>query len=187
MDVRTSPRGYARCNAGYPSCECLRGIAKSIEVGEHGPMNVRLLEDKDLDEAAAVWHASRKKIHTTMGFESERSMTAKLSQQVFREFIASRNQVWGAFLGKEMVGILAIRGSDIDRMYVKPSQQRRGIGAALLEKARELSPSGLELHTHQANEGSRAFYEKHGFRAVRFGVSPPPESEADVEYHWKPV
>jgi hypothetical protein len=24
------------------------------------------------------------------------------------------------------------------------------------------------------------------FRAVRFGVSPPPESEPDVEYHWTP-
>ena len=36
-------------------------------------------------------------------------------------------------------------------------------------------------------ERSRAFYEKRGFSAVRFGVSPPPESEADVEYHWKPA
>ena len=33
---------------------------------------------------------------------------------------------------------------------------------------------------------SRAFYEKHGFRAVRFVVSPPPESEPDVEYQLRP-
>ena len=150
-------------------------------------MNVRLLDDEDLDEVAAIWHDSRKSVHTAMGFESERSVTARVSQQVFREIIAPRNRIWGAFLEKQMVGILAICDSEIDRMYVLPDRQRQGIGTALLEKARELSPSGLELHTHQANEGARAFYEKHGFRAVRFGVSPPPESEADVEYHWKPA
>ena len=150
-------------------------------------MDVRLLDDDELDEAAAIWHESRKRVHTAMGLESERSVTAKVSQQVCREIIATHNQVWGAFLEERMVGILAICGSDIDRMYVAPGRQRQGIGTALLEKARELSPSGLQLHTHQANEGARAFYEKHGFRAVRFGVSPPPESEADVEYHWKPA
>ena len=62
---------------------------------------------------------------------------------------------------------------------------RPGAGLALLGKARELSPGGLELHTHQQNAKARRFYEKHGFRAVRFGVSPPPESAPDAEYHWR--
>jgi ribosomal protein S18 acetylase RimI-like enzyme len=53
-------------------------------------------------------------------------------------------------------------------------------------KAQELSPDGLELHTHQENTKARRFYEKHGFEVVRFGVSPPPESAPDVEYHWRP-
>ena len=34
-------------------------------------------------------------------------------------------------------------------------------------------------------KASRAFYEKYGFTAEKFGVSPPPESEPDVEYHWR--
>src|SRR5687767_7326134 len=48
------------------------------------------------------------------------------------------------------------------------------------------SPDGLALHTHQENHAARAFYEKHGFRAVKFGISPPPENAPDVEYHWRP-
>ena len=172
---------------GYPRHDRLGGVAGFAEVGEHGAVDVRLLDDEELDEAAAIWHESRKSVHTAMGFESERSVTAQVSQQVFREIIAPRNEIWGAFLEKQMVGILAICDSEIDRMYVVPGRQRQGIGTALLKKARERSPSGLELHTHQVNEGARAFYEKHGFSAVRFGVSPPPESEADVEYHWKPA
>ena len=49
-----------------------------------------------------------------------------------------------------------------------------------------LYPDGLELHTHQENVIACAFYEKHGFRAVKFGISPSPESVPDVEYHWRP-
>jgi ribosomal protein S18 acetylase RimI-like enzyme len=50
----------------------------------------------------------------------------------------------------------------------------------------QLSPNGLELHTHQENESACAFYEKHGFAAVKYGISPAPESVPDVEYHWRP-
>jgi hypothetical protein len=35
-------------------------------------------------------------------------------------------------------------------------------------------------------ERARSFYERRGFRAVQFGVSPPPESEPDVRYAWDP-
>jgi ribosomal protein S18 acetylase RimI-like enzyme len=71
-------------------------------------------------------------------------------------------------------------------MYVDPSQWRKGWGTRLVVFAKSLSPSGLELHTHQENRAARRLYETHGFKAVRFGTSPPPESAPDVEYHWKP-
>jgi len=35
-------------------------------------------------------------------------------------------------------------------------------------------------------DAARAFYEKQGFVAVRFGQSLPPESAPDVEYRWRP-
>jgi ribosomal protein S18 acetylase RimI-like enzyme len=85
------------------------------------------------------------------------------------------------------VGFLAVQASYVDRLYVLPSIQRMGVGSALIKHAMELSPTGLELHTHQRNLAARSFYEKHGFVAVRFGVSPSPEREPDVEYHWRPV
>ena len=76
---------------------------------------------------------------------------------------------------------------ELVELHVRPDRQRRGIGAALLQQAKALSPAGVQLHTHQQNTQARAFYEKHGFRAVAFGISPPPESEPDVEYHWTPA
>ena len=83
-------------------------------------------------------------------------------------------------------GFLALAGSYVDRLYVLPARQRRGVGERLLAHAKSLAPHGLELHTHQKNGKARAFYEKHGFAAVRFGTSPPPENEPDVEYWWRP-
>ena len=77
-----------------------------------------------------------------------------------------------------------MNGSYIDRMYVDPSEWRTGWGTRLVEFAKNLFPDGLELHTHQQNAVARAFYERHGFTAVKFSMSPPPECAPDVEYHW---
>ncbi len=150
-------------------------------------MDVRLLQDEELEEVIAVWHETRKEIHTPINIEAERDVTLDDSRRIFRENIAPRCQLWIAKRHGKVVGFLAIRGSYIDRMYVKPSDQGCGVGTALLDKARELSPAGLELHTHQENHRARAFYAKHGFHPVRFGVSPPPENEPDVEYRWRPA
>ena len=150
-------------------------------------MEVRLLRDEELEDVIAIWHESRKEAHTAMKIEAERDVMLHDSRRIFRENTASRCQIWVADRCARVAGFLAIRGSYIDRMYVGPGDQRRGVGTALLEKARELSPKGLELHTHQKNRRARAFYEKHGFRPLRFGVSPPPENEPDVEYRWRPA
>jgi ribosomal protein S18 acetylase RimI-like enzyme len=73
----------------------------------------------------------------------------------------------------------------MDRLYVDPAYHRQGIGSALLAKARQLLPKHIWLYTHVANKMARSFYEKHGFVAEKFGISPEPESEPDVEYHWR--
>lgn len=149
-------------------------------------VQVRRARDDELEAIADVWHASRKAAHTEMGITAERGVDLAESRRAFREVIAARDEIWVAEEAGEILGFLAQRGSYLDRMYVLPERQRRGVGEALLAQARALSPQGLELHTHQKNRKARAFYEKHGFEAVRFGVSPPPENEPDVEYAWRP-
>jgi ribosomal protein S18 acetylase RimI-like enzyme len=149
-------------------------------------MVVRPMRERELDEVVAIWHESRKATHTSLGIAGERGLTLRDSSRIFGEGILPRCRIWVAQREAGLVGFLAIRGSTVDRMYVRPGAQRAGVGTALLGKARELSPDGLELHTHQSNEGARRFYEKHGFRAVAFGTSPPPENEPDVEYRWRP-
>lgn len=56
----------------------------------------------------------------------------------------------------------------IDQIYVAPGRTGHGVGQRLLDQAlRSLRPP-VRLYTFQANEGSRRFYERHGFRALQF-------------------
>jgi GNAT superfamily N-acetyltransferase len=83
-----------------------------------------------------------------------------------------------------MLGMLALQAPWIRHFAIFPEHQRQGIGLVLLQRARELSPAELRLFTFQRNAPARAFYEKHGFVAAAFGISPAPELEPDVEYRW---
>ena len=137
------------------------------------------------DEAALMqmWHETR--VHAYPYLPTEQAYTVADLTSYFCEHIAPKYDIWLAESDAKIVGLLAIEGSYLNLFYVHPSAQRAGVGEALLAKARELSPQAIELHTHQQNVSACAFYEKHGFRAARFGTSGPPESSPDVEYHWR--
>ena len=94
--------------------------------------------------------------------------------------------IWVTVSDERIIAFVAMKGSYIDRMYVDSPYWRQGWGTQLMAFAKGRCPEGLELCTHQENHGARQFYEKHGFTAVRFGISPAPENAPDVEYHWRP-
>ena len=145
---------------------------------------VRPMTTDDLPAVIRVWHESKRVAYPYI--PQEQGLTLADNERLFHELILPRNAVWVATDGPEIVGFLAMQGSYIDRLYVLPGLQRRGVGSALMAHAKALSPAGLQLHTHQKNSQACAFYERHGFRVAKYGTSPPPESEPDVEYHWTP-
>lgn len=147
-------------------------------------LELRLFREADFDAVVRLWHETKRAAYPYLPTEQARSREEDAG--FFRERILPRCAVWIAETDGAPVGFLALADSYVDRLYVHPAHQRRGVGSLLLRKALELSSAGVELHTHQQNVSARAFYEKHGFRAVRFGTSPPPESAPDVEYHWRP-
>lgn len=114
------------------------------------------------------------------------ALTLETAFYVFRNVIRPRCAIWVGRLDERIVAYLAMDGSYIDRMYVDPPEWRKGWGTRFINLAKQFSPQGLELHTHVENHPARALYERHGFTAVKIGVSPPPESAPDVEYHWRP-
>ena len=146
---------------------------------------IRPYRDTDLSDVVGVWHRAGRAAYTFL--PTWQALALEKAHDVFRQVIAARSKIWVATDHECIAGFLAMQNAYIDRLYVDPSMQRKGLGRLLLQHAKRLHPDRLTLHTHQANHPARAFYEYHGFVAIKFGISPPPESAPDVEYEWRPT
>jgi GNAT superfamily N-acetyltransferase len=108
--------------------------------------------------------------------------------------IREHEELWLAEEDGRLLGFLGIEASTnlggapvLEKLYVEPAEQNRGIGAALLEKAKELRPDGLYLWVFQKNDGARRLYERHGFRIVKLtDGAENMEHEPDALYEWRP-
>lgn len=145
--------------------------------------SIREYHPKDFDAVTILWRISREK--SLPDFQRAKGHFFYEDQDYFRHHVLQENRVWVADVDGVAVGFIALKDDFIDQLYIHPDHQRKGIGQSFLDFSRKQSPEQVYLYTLQVNVNARAFYEKNGFVAERFGVSPPPESEPDVEYHWR--
>ncbi len=93
--------------------------------------------------------------------------------------------VWVAETDGEVVGYVTVDDGELNDLYVQPGWQGQGIGAALLAKAKALSPGELSLWAFQRNAGARRFYERHGFILTELtDGAGNEEREPDARYRW---
>jgi ribosomal protein S18 acetylase RimI-like enzyme len=83
-----------------------------------------------------------------------------------------------------VVGYMYLYQGRLDDLYVLPNRQGLGIGSALIEQAKLLSPQLIELSTFQQNGLARAFYERHGFREIGPANCDNYERDPAVPYEW---
>jgi ribosomal protein S18 acetylase RimI-like enzyme len=107
------------------------------------------------------------------------------------EDLSRHEDVWLAEENGSPVGFLAIRRSRtegwevLEKLYVDPGAQSRGVGTVLLDQAKALRPDGLHLWVFQKNTGAIRFYERHGFRLVNLtDGAGNMELEPDALYAW---
>lgn len=62
----------------------------------------------------------------------------------------------------DILGFIAREGDYVHALFVTPPAQGKGIGAALLDRAKA-NTGRLDLWTFQANTGAQRFYKRHGF------------------------
>lgn len=148
------------------------------------PPSIRRFRDEDEPSVVDVWYRSGRAVYTFL--PAWRALTLEVATRIFRQVIRPRCEIWLGTNDERIVAYLALDGAYLDRLYVDPAEQRRGWGTRLVVLAQRLRPSGLTARTHQENLGAQALFEKVGFEAVDFGVSPPPECAPDVLYQWPP-
>jgi GNAT superfamily N-acetyltransferase len=77
---------------------------------------------------------------------------------------------WGSEDDGELVGVMGIQDRrDVDLIrhaYVMPGKQRRGVGAALLERLAGATSRPMLVGTWAAAEWAIDFYRRHGFELV---------------------
>lgn len=98
-----------------------------------------------------------------------------------------QHEVWVAELNGEVVGYAALSGELLGHLYVRPADQDRGVGSALLDVVKRERPYGFRFWVFQRNEGARRFYERHGCRLVELtDGAGNMEREPDALYEWTP-
>jgi GNAT superfamily N-acetyltransferase len=104
--------------------------------------------------------------------------------------IREHEEVWVAEEEGRLLGFLGIEHSTnlgapvLEKLYVEPAEQNRGVGSALLNKAKELRPDELYLWVFQRNP-ARRLYERHDFELVKLtDGADNMEREPDALYRW---
>ncbi|HWT04937.1 MAG TPA: GNAT family N-acetyltransferase [Xanthomonadales bacterium] len=104
------------------------------------------------------------------------------------EYFVSRivaGELWVAEVEGSLTGFCAFNSDSVDHVFVHPAHQRRGVGTALLQKAKD-AYDRLQLWTFQRNEIALRFYELHGFTvAERTDGKDNEEREPDVRLVWE--
>src|SRR5258707_15405665 len=92
---------------------------------------LRQLAIEDMDSAAVVHRMSfDQALPTLAGLH-----TPDEDRWFFKERVFAACQIWGYFEDTVLVGFIAFREGWIDQLYVLPSSQGQGVGAALLQVA----------------------------------------------------
>ena len=141
---------------------------------------LRQLKLDDMDAAARVVRtAFDQALPSLAGLR-----TPEEDQWFFRERVFETCEVWGAFDGAAMRGIIAFREGWIDQLYVLPEAQRRGVGKDLLQVAQNAFDR-LQLWTFQRNAPARRFYKARGFALIQeTDGAGNEEKEPDALYLW---
>jgi ribosomal protein S18 acetylase RimI-like enzyme len=146
-------------------------------------LRIRAARPRDADAVAEVFIASFDTLTFLPKLHSNEETIDFIASKVMRE-----QEVLVAEEDGTIVGFLAMaNGNTLEHLYVRPDSQGRGVGGALLERAKERMPGGFSLWVFQQNLRARRFYERHGLSLIeRTEGAGNEERMPDARYEWRP-
>jgi ribosomal protein S18 acetylase RimI-like enzyme len=146
-------------------------------------LRIRPAGAEDADPIARLFLASKATLTFLPNMHTDEETFHFIAHIVLRD-----QDVYVAETNGEITGFVAIHGDMVEHLYVHPDLLRRGIGSALLQRAKERLPSGFRLWVFVENVPARRFYEQHGLRVIEeTDGSRNDERTPDAVYEWKPT
>lgn len=146
-----------------------------------GPFALRRATAGDAEAVARVHTKSRAEAMPWLAVVHGEAETVAY----FRDVVLARGDAWVATDGDAVLGFAAVADGILEHLYVVPGAQRRGVGSALLARAKESCPGGFRFYVFQRNDEARRFYERHGCRLVSTADGRDNEErEPDALYAW---
>jgi GNAT superfamily N-acetyltransferase len=140
---------------------------------------IRPFDQRDLDAAALAMNKAAHQAYAYFNWSYPVARTRELIDEN-REVWAS---VWVAEINGSVQGFMALENHFVDQIFVAPDWHGHGLGNLLMNKAKAIYPSHLELHCAQQNLPARRFYERHGFVAVEHRIYEK-AGIGDIMYRW---
>lgn len=130
------------------------------------------MKSGDIDAVADIWLDTNRRTHHFIP-----SKYWENNLEAVREmFPQAEIYVWEE--NGEIQGFAGLTGDYIAGIFVKNHFQGRGIGAQLLNRAKE-EREKLSLHVYRKNEGALRFYQREGFHVQSEGTD---ETTGEAEY-----
>jgi GNAT superfamily N-acetyltransferase len=107
--------------------------------------------------------------------------------RVWMRAVLNEQEVWLAVAGDgALLGLMVLAEGWLEQLYLDPAEAGNGLGARLLDLAKQRRPGGLQLWTFESNVRARRFYERHGFSVEeRTDGSGNEEHAPDLRYVWR--
>jgi putative acetyltransferase len=145
--------------------------------------NLRPYTSADEDAAIALWQRAWQVAYPRIAFAKR----AEWWRGRWRDDLVPTASIVVMEHGTQMTGFVTIDVTTgyLDQLVVAPDYWGRGLASRLIDEAKRLSPSGVELHVNQDNTRALRLYGKCGFTIAGEDVNP--HSGAPVYLmRWRP-
>jgi len=121
---------------------------------------IRQYKECDLDGVLSSWENASKLAHPFL----KQSFIDQERYNIPNVYLPNTD-TWVADISGRTVGFIALIVNEVGAIFVEPEYHGRGIGFALMNRARILNDS-LEVEVFKANAIGRKFYSNYGFRPL---------------------
>jgi putative acetyltransferase len=133
-------------------------------------VRLRRYDARDEDAAIALWLRTWQAAYPALDFVERLDWW----RARWRDELLPSAEIVVAEADGDIIGFVTVDPQTLylDQIVVAPERWRAGIGAALIDEAKRLSPGGLDLDVNTDNARAIGFYGTQGFSIGGAGVNP---------------